>query len=758
MSSILGIDLGNKNCLVTLPSRGGVDVLSNQESKRLTATMVAFDERRRFSGIFAHSQQSQNISGTIKELKRLVGLRYNSPEREAIQAIVPFTLVEQPNGFVGVKVSYKGNETVFTIEQCLAYLIESLFEIAKRDNSLCSEVVDCVVVVAPWWDECQRRVLMDAAEIAGRHVVRTLNSTTAAAITYAMYHRRKLPEKIEDAVPVMVVDYGDSSLNVAVVQLYQGSVEVKSFACDNHLGGQNFTHALMDYLVKKVQEKYKVNPYEKPRAAMRFREAVERLKHGLSINPVMCFEVQNLMNDVDVMFQVKREEFESQIGDLVERTGEPIKRALEHAGIEKEALFAIEVHGGASRVPAVKARITEILGREPTQSLNPDECFALGAGFQAAILSPKWKVDMTVKDVAPYRILVQYHDPKEDQVVEKELFSQFQVVPSTKVVKFKVVNTSQVKLGNENGQIGVVDIETGSDEMISVSLRIRMSVDGIIEVVSVTTLAVPPTEEGEDEQEGEKKPVPVPVNFIYKHDYGLSSDEIAEYHKQEKIMQKTDADEEAIDFVKNELESMLIKLQNGLSYDLAAYFENSEIEKITPILTEIQDWFSENEFERLSFDEYNSRLRTLKQLAGAGLEREQLHIRIPGILSEARTSVSKCLKSLADDSEQYSHITQKMRQPLVDDLESCLSLINEQQTTLETLPKHVTPTIDTAKLQESVTDLSKRTKRLLRTPPPKQDPPPPQQPSPPPSPEEPQNPKTSEEPQNQETPEPPVCT
>ena len=744
MSSILGIDLGNKNCLVTLPSGGGVDVLSNQESKRLTPTMISFSERRRFCGVFAQSHQVQNLTGTIKELKRLVGLRYHSQEREEVQALVPFSLVECANGFVGVKVMYKESEMVLTIEQCLAYMIEGLFEIAKHDHPSCSEVVDCVVVVAPWWDECQRRVLIDAAEIAGRHVVRLLNSTTAAAITYAMYHRRKLPESEEKAVPVMVIDYGDSSLNVAIMELYQGSVAVKSFACDEHLGGQNFTAVLLNYLAKKVEDKYKINPLEKPRPAMRFREAVEKLKHGLSINPVMCFEVQNLM-DVDVMFQVKREEFESQIGELVERTGEPIKRALEQAGIAKEDLFAIEVHGGASRVPAVKAKITEILGREPTQSLNPDECFALGAGFQAAIISPKWKVDMNVKDVAPYGVLIQYHDPKEDKDVEKELFKQFQTIPSTKVVKFKVQGQSEVRLGNENGLIGVVNIETGQEDIISVQLRIKMTVDAIIEVVSVTTMVTPPAKEGDDESE--KKPESVPVNFIYKHVYGLAPETIENYRKQEHDMRQTDANEEAIDVVKNELESLLIKLQNGLTSDLAAYFEENEISNLQPILAEIQDWFTENEFDRLEYDDYNSRLQRLKQAAGAALEREQLHIRLPGVLSEAKSSVTKCLTSLSDTSEQYSHITQKMKQPLLDDLESYLKWIHEQQTTLESAPKSVTPTIDVPKVYETIEDLSKRTKRLLNTPPPKPDP------APAPDPQPPEQEQQQTQPQTEDTPE-----
>jgi molecular chaperone DnaK (HSP70) len=208
-------------------------------------------------------------------------------------------------------------------------------------------------------------VVLDAAYIAGIKVLKLLNSTTAAAIAYSVFQRART---VENAVPVAIVDFGDSAMNVAVVRLWANSLEVKGFWCDERLGGSHFTTALVDWLLEKTRAKYRIDP----RALLRFRQAAERLKKGLAVNPVMPFEVQNLL-DADVNFLVKRDEFKATRGDLLARIRAPVERALELAGVAKEALFAIEEHGGASRIPAVKASSKRFSGgnrRRPSTPTN----------------------------------------------------------------------------------------------------------------------------------------------------------------------------------------------------------------------------------------------------------------------------------------------------------------------------------------------------------------------------------------------------
>ena len=169
--SVIGIDFGNENCLVAIPQRGSVDVVLNETSQRLTPTMVAYSENRRYSGVFASQQLMQNITSTISQIKQLVGLRWDSSEREEIQKHISYELAPLTNGFVGIKVNYLNNPTVFNVEQILAYLFRGLFIIAQKNKTYTDQ---CVIVVSPWWGEMQRRVIIDSAKIAGFHILNLL--------------------------------------------------------------------------------------------------------------------------------------------------------------------------------------------------------------------------------------------------------------------------------------------------------------------------------------------------------------------------------------------------------------------------------------------------------------------------------------------------------------------------------------------------------------------------------------------------------
>jgi molecular chaperone DnaK (HSP70) len=287
MTTIIAIDFGNESCLVTLPCSGGVEIISNQSCERTTPTMIAFSESPRFSGVFAQLQQMQNIPNTLINLKRLISVRSDS-ERDQLQSLCQFKIATPDSR--SVEVNYRGEVRVLRIEQCLALLLSGLLNIA-RQNPNCPNVEKCVVVVSPWWTEAERRIVLDAAAIAGVRVEALVNSTTALAISYSMYQRQRLPKVEDEAVTAVMIDFGDSSLNVAVVRLWQGSVEIRAFASDMHLGGSYFTTGLLHYLAQKTKEKYNIDPMTSPRAIARFRQAVEKLKRALSVNLEMRFEI-----------------------------------------------------------------------------------------------------------------------------------------------------------------------------------------------------------------------------------------------------------------------------------------------------------------------------------------------------------------------------------------------------------------------------------------------------------------------------------
>lgn len=701
MASVIGFDFGNENCLVAVPRSGGVDIELNQSSNRLTPSMIAFDDKRRYHGEFARVQQMSNISRTITQLKRLVGLKYNTQERELIESFVPFDLVETEKGYVGIKIAIGDNIEVLTVEQCVAYLLRGLNDIASLRQA---HDPQCVIVVSPWWGEEQRRVILDAASIVGLKVMKLVNSTTAAAITYAMYHKHQLPNPDKPPVPVAIIDFGDSSLNVAIVNMSQGKIEVKGFSCDEHMGGSHFTQALETYLLSIVQQKYKIDPTTNQRAMIRFRQATDKLKKGLSINPVMSFECPSLMNDIDVNFLVKRVEFESQIDELLDIIAEPVEQALKHANVEKKDLFAIEVHGGASRVASVKKKIAQIFGREPTQSLNADECFAQGSGFQAALMSPQYRVPLVVKDVHQHKIMIEWTDP-EGNLQTRELFKEFQEIPSTKKVPVKVKDVCQVRIYDDNSDIAHVSIDTGLEETVLTKLRVRLDESGIIDVKEATYS--PPLESEEKSQQEVK------ASVSYQHVFGLSPEEIEQYKKIEEKWHQEDLKEEQIDIAKNELESYIFQMENSINRDFPEYFDPSAIPDHKSKLNEIHAWFEENEFERLELKDYKTRLFALKSFGDPAIKRKEFRERFPSIIGTMTNRANIINELIQSQDPKYNHISQEERQPVIDSLIEFDQWLTQQREMVEEEPLYQDIKFSAAEADTKITQIELKAERIM---------------------------------------------
>jgi molecular chaperone DnaK (HSP70) len=734
--SVISIDFGNENFVVASPGRGGVDVLSNQASKRLNPTMVAFDNERRYAGIFAQTQQASNFAGTISNLKRLIGIKSNDTEKKVLKRLISAPLVDLPDGSTGVELKYNNKKSVFRIEQLLSLLISECFKISMA-NSLITK--DCVIVVSPWWGEKQRRVVLDAAEICGFNVLKLLNSPTAAAVAYSAFNRTKLPTEADKSVSVLIADIGDSSMNVVVAQLYQGSVEVRGFCTDEHLGGSHFTDAFEEFLLQKTKQKYRLDPSSNPRAMFRFRKSVEVTKKTLSINPVTRFDVPSLMNDVDVSFEVKRDEFESVIVSLVNRIEFPLAEALKLANIESKDLFAIEIHGGGSRVPAVKKKIAAVLGKEPTQSLNPDECFAVGAGFQAAILSPQYKVNLDVKDVSPHSVFVEYLDL--DQKRQRiEIFQKFNVVPSTKKVPIKVIRKALITVSTDEDEIGKIEIDTEKEEILLIQVLIRLSPNSLIELKQAAYYV---TEEIEEpaEKEGEepkKKTVKkeIKVKSSYSHSFGLKAGEIAKLKQLEKEMSHKDDLEERTDEIRNELESLIFRLSNGITRDFPEYFDPSKKKEFLAKVLDVQNWFSENEFERLTLAEYESKLNLLKEIGDPAIKRKEARDTLPKVLKDFEEEADNLYNRLTKKDANLSHITQEERDPVIKQIQDFKAWLIQKKEAVEKSPHHLDIPFKKSDAEHKRNDIERAVNTCLAKPKP---------PPPPPPKEEPKEGETKEE-------------
>ena len=594
MTLVAGIDFGNTNCVISIPTKNGINVVLNQSSNRLTPTMVTFsqNENRRFAGELSLQNQLGNVQETFTDLKHLLMLPYNSEERKVIESMVPFKLIQLEDGNTGVLARINNIEERLRPEQLIAVLMK---ELAHITTEKCETVDRFVFTVSPWWTEKHRRAFLEATKIAGINCLGLVNSTTAAAVSYVMIHQQRLPDINEKPLDFAFVDFGSSSMNVAIISMKQRFVHVKSLAYNQNLGGFYFTLQLRNFLLKKVMEKYHIDPRSSPRAILRFDQQVERVKKTLSSNPVVQFEVPSCLG-VDINFPVHREEFEGEIQNLIALIEDPIEKALEIANVKKEDLFEVQILGGASRVPAVYKRLTEVFGCDPKKSLDLDECFAFGSGYIAALLSPNMIIQLDVKDISPQSIFAKWVQSNNEEN-KIEVFKQFSLIPNQKMITVPVNQSQSVELWNQEEKIAIINIQTSVNTEVKVNLPIKITPSGIIEV-GVSTF------------EYNDKTLEAQISTLFVGD--IPQEKIQEYINTEIKLSENDAIQNQIDNTKNDLESMILSISSDMNHDLVQYIDPNSINEFKEILSSIQLWYEENEFERLPLEEYLNKLKQLK--------------------------------------------------------------------------------------------------------------------------------------------------
>lgn len=299
-------------------------------------------------------------------------------------------------------------------------------------------VTDVVIAVPGWYTDIQRRALLDAASIAGLNTLRLINDTTAVALGYGIT-KSDLPEP-ENPRHVVFVDVGHSSLSVSVIAFAKGQLTVKSTAYDRNLGGRDIDYALVQHFSAEFKTKYKIDILSNPKGTFRLAAGCEKLKKVLSANAEAPLNVESIMNDVDVSSKLSRDQYEELIAGVLERIADPCQIALAESGLTLDQIDAVELIGGSTRIPAVRARIQTVFpGKVLSTTLNQDEAIARGATFSCAMLSPTFRVrDFAMHDINHYPIKVQWDptptDPDDD--TELIVFPRGNSIPSTKVLTF----------------------------------------------------------------------------------------------------------------------------------------------------------------------------------------------------------------------------------------------------------------------------------------------------------------------------------
>src|SRR6187549_528748 len=391
MGKVIGIDLGTTNCCVSVLEGGTVQIISNKEGGRTTPSVVGFtDKDERLVGQIAKRQAVTNAANTLYAVKRLIGRKFDAPEVEKMREHVPFEIVKAPNGDAHIRVL----DRIYSPPEISAIVLQRLKLAAEE--FLGDKITEAIITVPAYFDDMQRQATRDAGKIAGLEVERIINEPTAAALAYGF--GKSKTEK------VAVYDLGGGTFDISILEINDGVFEVLSTSGNTFLGGEDFDHRIIDWLVEGFKNESGIDLSGDRLALQRLKEAAERAKCELSsvaeTNISLPFIAADPSGPKHINATLSRAKFEELVMDLVEASVEPCQKALWDAKLQPGDVDKVILVGGQTRSPVITRTVQEVFGKMPSAEINPDEVVAMGAAIQGGVLTGDVK-DIVLLDVLP---------------------------------------------------------------------------------------------------------------------------------------------------------------------------------------------------------------------------------------------------------------------------------------------------------------------------------------------------------------------
>ena len=513
MGKFIGIDLGTTNSVVAVMEGGEPKVLENAEGSRTTPSMVAYkDDGERLIGAPARRQAVTNPDKTVSSIKRFMGRKYDEVTDEIDE--VSYEVFEGDNGVARVKVG----DREYTPQEISAMVLQKLKQTAE--DYLGEDVDEAVITVPAYFNDAQRQATKEAGEIAGLDVERIINEPTAASLAYG------LDDDTDQTVAVY--DFGGGTFDVSILELGDGVFEVKSTYGDTHLGGDDLDQRLMDHLAGEFKKDTGIDLKKDNMALQRLREAAEKAKIELSASQQTTVNLPYITATDEgpqhLNVNVTRAKFEELISDLVERTIEPMKKAMSDAELSTSDIDEVILVGGSTRVPKVQETVTDFFGKDPNKSVNPDEVVAIGAAVQGGVLSGDVD-DVLLLDVTPLNLGIETLGGVTTTLIEENT-----TIPTKKTEVFSTASDNQPsveihvlqgdrEMAEDNRTIGKFHLDgipPAPRGVPQIEVTFDIDADGILNVSA------------EDQKTGKEQSIRIEASS------GLSEEEIEEMRREAK--------------------------------------------------------------------------------------------------------------------------------------------------------------------------------------------------------------------------------
>ena len=600
MGKILGIDLGTTNSAMAVMEGGSPKIVENIEGNRTTPSVVAISKNgERIVGGAAKRQAVINPENTVYAVKRLIGRHFDEEEVQKDLKTAPYKIVQSGEG-----VKVKMGDKDYTPQEISAMILTKLKSDAEA--KLGEKITEAIITVPAYFNDSQRQATKDAGAIAGLEVKRIINEPTAAALAYGF--DKKSGQKI------VVYDLGGGTFDVSVLDISSDTVEVKATNGDTHLGGEDFDQRIINWIIDEFKRDQGIDLSQDTLALQRIKEAAEKAKIELSTAQETEINQPFITTDANgpkhLMMKLTRAKLESLVSDLVEKTIEPCKKALEDSGFKLEEINEVLLVGGMTRMPLVQKIVKEFFKKDPNLTVNPDEVVALGAAVQAGVLQGDVK-DVLLLDVTPLTLGIETMGGVATPLIEKNT-----TIPTSKSQVFSTAADGQTSveihivqgerpMASDNKTLGrfILDgIPSAPRGVPQIEVKFDLDANGILNVSAT------------DKATNKQQKITITASS------GLSSEEIEKMKKEAEMHAEDDKKKKEAVETKNQADVVVFTTEKMLkeSGDKMKPEDKKELEEKVEALKKVKDSDSLEDIKK-KMEELN----TVAQKIGASMYQAQ---------------------------------------------------------------------------------------------------------------------------------------